>query len=205
MSDTYNRLLDAFAPPTQRLRHVNVYALLDGARDRKIVPMLTHSGMEFQCLYLGNLRPRLAAAAPYIAAVRRDQQRRLGSPMVDLGWGHSWGVYVESVETISTLHRHFRRLLRVRDPDGRILVFRFYDPRVLRLYLPTCTAMELRSFFGPVHRFVCESDDPSIALAFSVVDDRLAVESYAVGPNGPSDMAALVTLEKAVGGVDAAG
>ena len=187
MYSSYDRLIDALVPATKRLRHVNVYALLDGARDPRIVPMLLASGMEYQSLYIGTLRPRLAAAAPYLAAVRRDQQGSLGSRVIDAGWGSSWGIYVESVETMTTMHRHFRRLLRVRDEQGRNLVFRYYDPRVLRLYLPTCTAGELRTFFGPVHRFVCESEDPSVALAFSVVDDRLVVDQYAVGSSGLSD------------------
>jgi hypothetical protein len=37
--------------------------------------------------------------------------------------------------------RRRRRFLRVKDEDG--LVFRFYDPRVMRVYLPTCAAGEL--------------------------------------------------------------
>jgi hypothetical protein len=44
-------------------------------------------------------------------------------------------------------------------PDGKIVYFRFYDPRVLRAYLTTCTDDEIRTFFGPVHRLVMEEED----------------------------------------------
>ncbi len=30
------------------------------------------------------------------------------------------------------------------------LVFRYYDPRVLRVYLPTCSPAEFARFFGPI-------------------------------------------------------
>jgi hypothetical protein len=52
-----------------------------------------------------------------------------------------------------------RTLLRVRDEAGRTLLFRFYDPRVLRAYLPTCTATEWQSVFGPVHQLICSADE----------------------------------------------
>jgi hypothetical protein len=37
------------------------------------------------------------------------------------------------------------------------MLFRYYDPRVLRSYLPTCTPEELAQVFGPIHSFVMES------------------------------------------------
>ena len=54
--------------------------------------------------------------------------------------------------------RHFRQFLRVRDEAGREFFFRFYDPRVLRVYLPTCNSEELRTFFGPVELFSMEGE-----------------------------------------------
>ena len=53
--------------------------------------------------------------------------------------------------TLEELRRHFRKFLKVEDPKGKSLIFRYYDPRVLRVYLPTCNAMELQTVFGPVN------------------------------------------------------
>lgn len=61
--------------------------------------------------------------------------------------------------TLQLLRRHLRTLLRVRDEAGRTLMFRFYDPRVLRAYLPTCTSSEWQSVFGPVHQLICSAAD----------------------------------------------
>ena len=44
-------------------------------------------------------------------------------------------------------------------PGGERVYFRFYDPRVLRVYLPTCSSSELKGVFGPVGRFVVEGPE----------------------------------------------
>jgi hypothetical protein len=60
--------------------------------------------------------------------------------------------------------------LIVRDPSGNRLVFRYYDPRVLRVYLPTCYIGELGTVFGPINRFWTESDDREDMLEFGFHD-----------------------------------
>jgi hypothetical protein len=42
------------------------------------------------------------------------------------------------------------------------MLFRFYDPRVLRVYLPTCWPGELTRMFGPVESFVMESAEGNV-------------------------------------------
>ena len=51
----------------------------------------------------------------------------------------------------------------VQDEGGQEYFFRYYDPRVLRKYLPTCTPEEVRSFFGPVRSFIAENNAPALA------------------------------------------
>jgi len=46
------------------------------------------------------------------------------------------------------------------------LIFRYYDPRVLRAYLPTCSPAELNTFFGPVTAFITEGENPGEILEF---------------------------------------
>jgi hypothetical protein len=56
--------------------------------------------------------------------------------------------------------------LTVSGAEGRKLYFRFYDPRVLRVYLPTCTTDERSTFFGPVTCFLMEGEEPDELLLF---------------------------------------
>lgn len=133
---------------------LQLYALLDGARDEQIVPKIRASGLEVRCLLDGELHPALAAAAPYLVAL--DPGAPFTRTLLAQGWGDAWGVFLTSVAPIDALRRHFRKFLRVVDEDGKPLMFRYYDPRVLRIYLPTCTSEELALVFGPVAAYLIE-------------------------------------------------
>ena len=55
------------------------------------------------------------------------------------------------------LRGHFRSLLDVYDENANALTFRYYDPRVLGKFLPSCNAGELRVIFGNVDAYFAES------------------------------------------------
>ena len=59
------------------------------------------------------------------------------------------------------------------DSEGKKLYFRYYDPRVLREYLPTCNEEELAAFFGPVVSYMMEDKDPMTLLDFRFVSGGL--------------------------------
>ena len=97
--------------------------------------------------------------------------------MLEKGWGNHWGIFVVAQGAdVRALRQHFRHFTMVRDPDGKNLYFRFYDPRVLRTFLPTCTPDELWEFFGPVTAFAVEGEDPGWLIRFSLRQDGLKRE-----------------------------
>lgn len=83
------------------------------------------------------------------------------------GWGKSWGVYLACPASFADVRQHFRHFLKVKKPNGKIVSFRYYDPRVLRIYLPTCTEQEIDIFFGPMTRFPAEDESPAMLLKFA--------------------------------------
>jgi Domain of unknown function (DUF4123) len=145
--------------------HGNVYAILDTARDKRIYPRLRDSSIEARCLYEGPIAQPVAETAPYLV------QMQPWTPFTELlfeeGWGHSWGIFLSSSVLAQDLRRHLRRFLMVADEQGKQLYFRYYDPRVFRVYLPTCTEVELKFVFGPVERFWCESEDGREAIEYA--------------------------------------
>lgn len=143
-----------------------VYLLLDSARDKRVLPLVRRNWIDHRCLFRGRLAPELAAAAPYLVSLGR--RSTVTRAVVATGWGRSLGVFVRSQAILQDLVRHFRQFLRVRDEAGRELFFRFYDPRVLRIYLPTCTPGELRTFFGPVELFSMEGEEEDTMLEMSL-------------------------------------
>jgi hypothetical protein len=166
-----------------------VYALLDGARDRRIEPMIRLSGLEYTCLYGGRLSPALESAAPYL--VHLTPRSSFTSDLIALGWGRSWGVLtvVPPDCTIQQQRRHFRTLLRVKTEDGRTLVFRFYDPRVLRVYLPTCTSRESEHVFGPIPTIGIESEDGEHLLVYGPGSDGPSLHTVPLVRSAPSGAA----------------
>jgi hypothetical protein len=53
------------------------------------------------------------------------------------------------------------------------MTFRFYDPRVITKFLPTCNAEELQTFFGKVDTFFAETEDGEKLVKFQVENDKL--------------------------------
>ena len=58
----------------------------------------------------------------------------------------SWGVLVESDRSLAELLAHFQQFVTVRSPEGEGRLFRFYDPRVLPVYLETASREEREPF-----------------------------------------------------------
>ncbi len=133
------------AADTERL-----YAILDAAQDATIYPRLRQAGADAEILplYEGEAAAELAAVAPYVVAIPAVGD--LFDWLWTDGWAAPWFILMRSGAAIDVLRAHFRRLVRVRTEDGGTLLFRFYDPRVLTRFLPTCDSGQLSEMFGPV-------------------------------------------------------
>jgi uncharacterized protein DUF4123 len=135
------------------------YVLLDGAKDPCIAPLVRSSGLPYCCLYAGSLSQDLLSAAPYLVQIAPEA--KFFKAFVPQAWGQAWGVFAVASPDVSlqVLRRHFRSLLLVRNEQGESLAFRFYDPRVLRTYVPTCQFDEHARLMGPVQALAAESWD----------------------------------------------
>jgi hypothetical protein len=171
-----------------------LYAILDGARSPQIYKMLVEArdearksseaenpsaagptyqppatgmlegGAQYESLYEGWSKAELTLFAPYLVSL--PPWSKLLETLVNKGWGKSWGIYLTCPMAFADVRQHFRHFLMVNMPDGNQVYFRFYDPRVLRVYLPTCTPEEIAYFYGPVSRFATENEKPETLLEF---------------------------------------
>ncbi len=144
-----------------------LYAILDAARDIRILALLVHHKEECLSLYEGPEGAKLAQVAPYLVRLAPDS--KLLDALVKEGWGKSWGVYFTCAGDFHEIRRHLRHFLQVKLPDGEQVYFRFYDPRVMRIFLPTCIAEEATQFFGTIQRYVLEGEEPDQLLEFTTV------------------------------------
>jgi uncharacterized protein DUF4123 len=160
----------------------NIWMILDGARTIEIFRMLLACHLEYACLYGGPLTPELEIAAPYL--VQLDHGYRDTHLLIQRAWGNSWGVFFRSETSLKKLRRHLREFLIVRDERGNRLAFRYYDPRVLRVYLPTCTTSELRTVFGPIECFWTESERGEKMVELSLREGQLEQSEESLGQSG---------------------
>ena len=153
--------------PADSLRPVNWWAILDAAKDERVFDLVSRSYLDKCCLFAGDLFPQLERTAPHLMQLSsRDTVTNL---LLTYCWGNAWGVFVKSDAPIRTLRRHLRTLLRVKDESGRYLLFRYYDPRVLRVYLPTCHSGELKTVFGSaIENFRMEARNPASIVSFEM-------------------------------------
>ena len=71
------------------------------------------------------------------------------------------------------MRKHFRALVTVHDEAGTPMIFRFYDPRVVHKFLPTCNTGELKTFFGKVDAFFAETPDGKGFSRFVIENNML--------------------------------
>ena len=145
-----------------------IYAILDAARDNAIYPKLAESDNKKVCLLMGEQARELATVAPYL--IELDEDDPFTQWLLDQGWGKSWGIFAESTATFIGLRNHFRSFLRVANEDGTTLFFRYYDPRVLRVFLPTCDQEQLETMFGPVNRYFTEGEEDNKLIEYACTD-----------------------------------
>jgi len=156
-----------------------VYAVLDGAAVPELLDRLYGDERpEFECLFRGSLEPDMAEVAPYLVQLEPDAD--FTRWVLGNGWGNHWGIFAAAPATLGVMRVHFRSLTMVKGPEGRLTYFRFYDPRVLRRYLPTCTPEEREQVFGPVLFYAFEDADPAVMLRAWAAGEQARTEQLPV-------------------------
>lgn len=149
----------------------HVFAILDGASVDGLLQRLYEMRPPNYCLFRGELAPDVAETAPYLVGLIA------GAPFTDWllneHFGKHWGIFALSRQSITEMRKHFRALVTVHDESGNSMIFRFYDPRVLHKFLPTCNAGELATLFGNVETFFAETGDGNGMSRFTLENKSL--------------------------------
>jgi hypothetical protein len=96
--------------------------------------------------------------------------------LVVRAWGNHCLLFLLSASPFRALRMHLKDLLRVRDPDGNLLYFRYYDPRVLRTFLSLCTPEQRGQFFETaIDQIWVESADATRLESFERDGTRLTI------------------------------
>ncbi|MFL6656656.1 MAG: DUF4123 domain-containing protein [Massilia sp.] len=168
-------LIDFLWPQGDWVGGPQVHMLLDGARDPAISQLVRGGNLEYECLFAGHLSARLQTAAPYL--VHLEAASPLTLTLLERSWNQDWGIFsiAPHYTTLAQQRIHFKKLLRVRDETGKEMAFRFYDPRVARVFLPMCTGEQIEQFFGPLQAIVAQSDHPGVFARYTPDSTRVNV------------------------------
>jgi hypothetical protein len=151
--------------------HVRIYAVLDGARDTPaIYDWIQRSRLPAEPLMGKNIATPLLRVSAWLVELPRTSAhpRRL----LEWTWGRGCGIYLTAPVDVPmrAVALSLKRILRVSLEDGRRVLFRYYDPRVLREFIPTCSGSQWEQVRGPMEAFLMESADPAELLRFA--DDK---------------------------------
>jgi hypothetical protein len=152
----------------------HAYVILDGAAIPDLLDMIEELQPLHACLFRGVEDPELAETAPYLVRLEADDS--FTEWVIAEGLGKHWGIFAVAPEETPfvALRKHFRDMVRVRLPNGETSIFRYYDPRVYNIFLPTCNQEQLREVFGPVTKYYAENPSAKEAL-FELIEYSLAM------------------------------
>jgi hypothetical protein len=139
-----------------------LYAVVDSARDDRILQLVREHVEAHQSLYDGFKGEMLEDLAPYLVGPMQEGSALL-ERLITEGWGKRWGIWCTSREKFVEVRRHWRRFLMVDlEESGERVYFRFYDPGVLRVFWGTCNAAQRDDLSHSLSSILVEQKDLSL-------------------------------------------
>ncbi len=131
------------------MRH---YLLLDGAQIDDLLQQIYRLELapEFHVLYQQTRYAELAEVGPVLVETGHDSAL---TRHFEQHWSASAGVVLTSSAVTEELIQHLRSLVHIQTIGEAILLFRFYDPRILHLWLSDLAGKEQNAVMGPVNEF----------------------------------------------------
>lgn len=129
------------------------YAIVDGAADPRLYPVIMES-QQHACLYEDDYPPETRQALPYLVTLVE------GEPLADL-WrkheaGRFWGIVFQSTFDFAAVRRHLRKFTTARLPEGDVVLFRFWDPRIFVIFAEQGKPEEVEPFFEKIDTVIAD-------------------------------------------------
>lgn len=138
-----------------------MYAVIDSARNAGLArDSWFKYGFETWSLFGDTADGSMAAVAPRLVAIQPGNKgREFLNAWADHLWTNS-GILFTSTADPGTVWNHLSQLFIAADSNGRLMYFRFYDPRILRALMPTLDASQIPEVFGPIREYLVEDGQP---------------------------------------------
>lgn len=168
---------DGWAVVDRRHAVDRLYAVVDGEVAAQLIEEARRANLRTASLAFVGLSPYLSAVAPYLVEVTRD------SPFSTI-WNSTHdrnpGILIESPADFDELLIHLRSIFCRRDDEGRLALFRFYEPNLLYQWLKGCSTFQLASFFGCLTSVVLRIGSGAQVLRLTHAGEQLVEEEVGV-------------------------
>lgn len=122
------------------------FAIIDAASEPECLELFAQHDPVRSCLYEQPLDSDVSKVAPYLVELTDAVKDWLDERTTP------WGMYVSSESPLIPLRQHLRQSLQVMVPDdGKPQLFRYYDPRIIWLYIDAAPDLERYHFLGPMN------------------------------------------------------
>ncbi|MFD1261668.1 DUF4123 domain-containing protein [Entomomonas asaccharolytica] len=138
-----------------------LYAIIDGAAEDELLPMLKAFDPPVSCLYAEPVQDELVAIAPYLVQVTDEVKQWLTTR------DSFWGFYCTSAASLKELRHHLRKHLQAMiEGEEKAVFFRFYDPRNIWVLCDLLTDWQLYHFLGPIKSITTDMDGITVTKDF---------------------------------------
>lgn len=153
-----------------------LYGVLDCAVDPALHDHCARLEPEFAVCLFDRVDPKVKAASPHLIELTPTDP--LSRAWRTGGWGRNWGVLLSSRADLRTVKLRLKRFTQARLPDGSgPVLFRFWDPRVMRIYMPLLQPDEVEGWFTDIDRWIVATADGKGSLRFSRNGAGVAAEA----------------------------
>jgi Domain of unknown function (DUF4123) len=160
----------------------NLYAIVDSAKNEEVFKYLLTDNVTYRSLFEGKMDIKLFGVSGFLIECKKDS--KLFNWLTTEAWGTSCSIFFISKAPFDEVFSHFQKFIRVYLEDDDVVYFRYYDPRVLRIYLPTCNSKEISTFFGEIKSFFVESENTEALTEFQRYStswsDKLVVSNHEI-------------------------
>lgn len=147
------------------------YAIVDASRQPMVIPAaLDAFASSVRCLFSGSALREFGDNAAWVVEI--DSTEGTLRWLLEQGFNKRWAIFANSLLEIEPFVRHLKKFTVAEGDGGRTFFFRFYDPHVLRQYLPAFDERQVRLFFREIEDvFFEDTSGRHRLLKYNLADD----------------------------------
>ncbi len=156
------------------------YYIIDAASESIEIDDLIQAYGPSVCILKSNYDGQFVDVGPHLFG----STEKLDELMLNEKWGKGSYTLVSFTKDKQNLIQILKNNSEIVTEQDEVMFFRYYDPRILRIFLPIFDKQQLKEFFGTISEFMCEDEDPGYGLIFhldkasNLITYRLLTEDF---------------------------